>query len=225
VGGGGSAPKAPAFKPIDAKVVGDAAKAQDIQGYQMSDADYAKRFPQLVKGRQANIDSAIQNVSGGADKQTASALGSAGLSRNLGSTEFQKGRSLGQPILQLEQRDQGYFSRMLGENPQRTAGLSGKNIGEIAASNATGQNAYAQGIYGSNVNMYNQQIAQAAQNTSAGIGAFGSLFGAGIKAFGSPPPNSGGFLSPYSYGPTTPAGYQGGPAWGSAPAYSSPYGG
>lgn len=200
MGGGGSAPQAPKFKPIDAGVVSAKAKATDIQGYQMSDADYAKRFPQLVKGRQSNIDSAIANVSGGPDKQTSAALASAGLSRNLGSNEFQKGRSLGQPILQLEQRDQNYFSRMLGDNPQRTAGLSGKNIGEIAASNATGQNAYAQGIYGSNINAYNQQIAQNAQTTSAGIGAFGSLLAGGIKSFNQPPANSGGFLSPTSYG-------------------------
>lgn len=186
-GGGSSSIKAP---PLVTTNVGNAqsvARNADIQAYNLSDADYAKRFPDLVAGRSYNVNNAVSNLEGQTDPHITQALQSAGLgSPDLGNTEFEQARSLGQPILKKEQRDRNYFQTLLSDNPQRAFGLSGGDVANIALSNVGAANSYNQGIYGTRLAGYNQNLLQNAQNNSALISALGSLAGAGIK-YGSQP--------------------------------------
>lgn len=166
-----------AFVPININRTATLARAADEAGFRLSDADFAKRFPQLVQGRNFNIADSISNLGGGTSNVVSDSLSRAGLSADLGNDEFKKAQALGKPILSIEQRDRNYFSRMLAENPQRTAGLSGGDVTKLAAQNTGALGAYNSQIFGNKINSYNAQIAQGIQNTSAATSGLASLAG------------------------------------------------
>lgn len=191
--GGGSAPSPPKFTPINTQDVAQQALGADIQGYQMSDADYAKRFPQLVSGRDLNISDALNNLKGGTSPIVSNALSASGLSRDLGSTETKKARNLGMPISDLQSRDRNYFYNMF--TPERTAGLTGQDIAHIAIANTNNANSYNQGTFGSRINAYNAGVGQNIQNTSALYSGLAALIGAGGKSYAQSQ-----YFSPQGYG-------------------------
>jgi hypothetical protein len=183
-GSGGSAPKTPALAQVNVPNTEGEALAADVVGYGLSDQDYAKRFPQLVAGRNYNVNNAVSNLQGQTDPAVSSALQTAGFGTpNLGSNEFQQAKSLGQPILAKEQRDRTYFQNLLQDNPQRAFGLSGGDVVNLGLANLGAANSYNQSIYGTRVQGANQAILQNAQNMSALYGALGSVGAAGIKSY------------------------------------------
>lgn len=165
------------FVPINISRTAALAKAADEAGFNISDADFARRFPQLVKGREFNVADASNQLSGGTSKQLTDAMGKAGLSADLGSTEFEKAQALGRPILSIEQRDRNYFSKLLAQNPQRNAGLSGGDVTKLVVANTGAQNAYNSQIFGNQVNKYNASVAQGIQNQYAATSGLASLAG------------------------------------------------
>jgi hypothetical protein len=200
----GSAPAPPKLKQVNIPQAESQATAADIHGYNLSDQDYAKRFPDLVSGRQYNVNNAVSNLQGQTDPHIASAIQGAGLGTpNLGSNEFQQARSLGQPILAKEKRDRNYFQSVLSDNPQRAFGLSGGDVASLAQANIGAQNQFNQNIYGTRIQGYNQNILQNAQLNSALIGSFGSLASTGIKYVAQPSSSS--FLGYGQYAPSFPA--------------------
>lgn len=171
------------FVPIDPYAVNKLAGATDTAGYAMSDADWAKRFPALVAGREASIQDAASQLEGGQSQQVTDALKKSGLNVDISGNEFQQAQKLGLPILSKEQRDRTYFQKLLGDNPQRQFGLSGQDVAHIAIANTNSQNNYNQGLFGSRINAYNSQIAQNAQNTGAIVSGFTGLANIGANAY------------------------------------------
>ena len=171
------------FVPVDIGKTQEQAFAADVSGYEISDADFKKRFPRLVEGRDYSVADANAQREGATAAQVTSTLDRAGLSADMGGTSYQQAKKLGMPILSKEGRDRNYFQRALAMNPQRTAGLSGQDVARIAITNTNSQNNFNQGLFGSRMNQYASQTAQAAQNTSAAItGLTGALAIAG-KAY------------------------------------------
>lgn len=182
---GGKAPKAPALIQTNIPQTAQQALAADVASYGRSDADYAQRFPQLVAGRDYNVNNATTNLNGQTDPSITNALATAGFGGvNMGGTVFQQSRAMGQPILAKEQRDRNYFETLLQDNPQRAFGLSGGDVANIALANVGASNSYNQGVYGTRIAAQNANILQNAQNSAALYGAIGALGSAGIKAYG-----------------------------------------
>ena len=222
-GGGGSAPKSPKFIPVDAAKTQAMAEAADRKSYALSDADYAKRQPDLVAGREADIAQALGNLHGN-DTAVKSAENQANLGDvNLGDNEFERAKLTGHDVLDMEKRDRGYFQNLLGMNPQRQIGLSGQDATKIAVANSGSQNALNQGLFATRVNNYNYQQTQNAQNTSGYLGLGLSALGdfakvyQGYQNYNSPSLSYGNYLQA---NPSNPAMVQGG-TYGGTPYYNA----
>ncbi len=201
-------PKAPKFTPINVSKTNDLALQFDERGYQLSDEDFAKRFPNLVAGREYSIDDALGNLQGQESAVVTDTLSKSGLGDvNFGNTSFEKAKNTGatgQEILSREKRDRNYFQNLLAANPQRQFGLTGQDVAHIALGNTNSANVFNQGTYGSRVNQYNAQVQQNAANNAGYAQAGTAALGLIAKNFTQP--QSSGYLSvtgyggPYSYG-------------------------
>lgn len=207
---GGSSGKAPKLKQISIPAAQDLALSQDISSFAASDADWAKRFPELVKGRNFMIADANAQSKGGISSAATGALKTAGLGdlKFAGKNEFQTARNLGQPILAKEQRDRNFASNLLLQNPQRQFGLSGKDVTNIALANTGDTNAIASAVAQTQANAYSSSVAQTAQDFSGitsilgglsnNYARYGNVFGGSniytnpenTYALGAPPPPS-----------------------------------
>lgn len=166
-----------AFVPIDINNVAQQAFIADKAGFDISDKDWQKRFPQLFAGRNYNISDIGGNLRGIASPTITKEMNKAGLGANLGNTEFKQAQNLGLPLLSLEQRDRNYFQKELSMNPQRTAGLTGQDVARISIANTNSQSNFNQGLFGSRISAYNSQIQQGIANNNAAIGGLGALAG------------------------------------------------
>lgn len=174
-------PKAPDLVQLDPAALEKAAVAADTKGYAWSDADYARRFPNLVNARNYAVNNSVSNLGGVQDPSINSALNQSGIGPvNLGN-EFQQSRNLGQPVLAKEQRDRTYFQRLLSENPERTFGLNGGDVARIAAANAGSKMSFDWANFGSKVNAANAKNASSA----AGIQALTGGIASAAKSLGS----------------------------------------
>lgn len=198
----------------------------DTQGYNASDADYAKRFPELVAGRDSSIANANANLSGVQDPIYNSVFKQSGLGPlNLGNTSFQQSKNLGQPILAKEQRDRNYFETLFAANPSRTFGLSPGDEANIALANSGAQTQFNAATVGSKINELNAQTAQNAALASTIGGIAGKTVSAGIGGLTQPTTSTDPFLTPNYYGGVTNyAGNYGFPQYGTGGTgdYSSP---
>jgi hypothetical protein len=225
VGTGVKGNKSGKFKFLNPNKLEAEAVQADQLGYNLSDQDFAKRFPQLVAGRNASMASAESNLAGAPDPFVNNALKAAGLGDiNLGTGEFTQARNLGQPIAAKEQRDRAYFQRILGDNPQRAFGLNSGDIARIAVANTNGVNMAGLGLAQGRAQQAISNLSTSAQSNAALISSLGQIAGAGVKAAGS----SGSFASPtlepgyyntgYGYG--LPPGLQTGQSFGYNDQYS-----
>lgn len=183
-GGGGSSVTPPALLQTNIPQAQSQALAADQESYLLSDRDYANRFPQLTAGRNYNINNAASDLAGHQDPAVTNALRQSGFGNvNLGSNSFQQSRSLGQPVLSMEQRNNNYFQTLLSDNPERAFGLSGGDVANIALGNVGAANAYNTGTYSTRIQGYNQNIMQNAQNSAAMFSALGSLGRIGAQGY------------------------------------------
>lgn len=190
-GGGGSSVTPPKLLQTDIPSAQSQALAADQESYLLSDRDYANRFPQLTAGRNYNISNAASDLAGHQDPAITNALSQSGFGNvNLGNNSFQQSRSLGQPVLSMEQRSNSYFQNLLADNPQRAFGLGGGDVANIALANVGAANAYNTGTYGTRIQGYDQNILQNSQNNSALFSALGSLGQTGTRAYSN-------YTSPY----------------------------
>jgi hypothetical protein len=154
-------PKIPDLVKLDPTALENTAVQYDQQGYDTSDADYKKRFPDLVAGRDFAINNAAADLSGQQDPIYNKAFNQTGLGNiNLGSNSFQQSVNTGQPVLAMEQRDRNYFQRLFANNPQRTFGLSPGDVTNIALANTGAQTQFNAQSVGSKINQLNAQTAQ-----------------------------------------------------------------
>jgi len=175
--------KLPKFIPIDIAQVAGLAAATDKTGYDISDADWAARFPALDKGRNYSIAEINNAMTPRPDPQVTNALAKSGLTADIGGNPFEQAVKLNLPILSKEQRDRTYFQKVLGDNPQRQFGLSGSDVAHIAIANTNSQNNFNQGLFGSRINAYNASIQQNAQATQGIVSGVGGLANIGAQLY------------------------------------------
>jgi hypothetical protein len=205
--GGGSTPAAPKFVPVDVASTTALSTAADQSSYALSDADFAKRFPQLVAGRQASLNDSISQLGGSIGDQSTGALQAAGLAPEAASmstgNEFQTSRNEGQNVLAKESRDRNYFENELSTEGQlRSFGPSGGNLIQEAVANSGNLNAANSANYLTGVNAYDASLAQSGQN----LGGYASLLSSAIKQYNTQPtPAVSTYTDPFS-DPYTPIG-------------------
>lgn len=176
--------KLPKFVPIDIASIAGLASATDKTGYDISDADWAARFPALSKGRDITIQDAQNALSGKPDPKITNELTKSGFGDvDVGGSPFDQARKLGLPILSKEQRDRTYFQKLLGDNPHRTFGLSGQDVAHVAIANTNSASNYNQGLFGSRINAYNSEIAQNAQATQGIVSGIQGVAGIGAQLY------------------------------------------
>lgn len=184
--GGGSAPKAPKFVPLDIPSVMAGAEATDRRAYQLSDSDLAKRHPEIPKGTNASIANAALNLGGQQDPALTSLLQQSGSGINFGNTNQDIARNMGKKIQDKEGRDRDYFKNLMSQNPERQIGLNSDDYLRMVVANANGANTFAQGTFGSRVNAYNANLQQGAQNTSALLSSIAGIAKIGGNLYSNP---------------------------------------
>lgn len=199
-GGGGtpSAPPPPKVFPVDILATENAALAADKFGYNLSDADFAKRFPGLVASRNADMQAAYKEMTGPLAapvqnqfvttglEQAQSAFGGGSEAPNItGKGSIGRntvGASVGQQTQTYQDTARNYMDTLLSQNPQRAFGLSGGDLLNLAIlnqGNLAQANQEAAG-YASQVGAAN--AAANASQRNAIIGAGSSLAAAGLSA-------------------------------------------
>jgi hypothetical protein len=204
------------LKPLNVNALEQLGIQADQLGYNLSDQDYLKRFPQLAQARDYNINSAGLNLSGQQDPFINDALQRAGLGDiNLGTGEHTIERNMGVKIGSKETRDRTYFQRLLADNPVRAFGLNTQDIEKIALANTNGINMNALGLAQTAADRAVANASASGADQQALLSAIGSIGSAGVKAasnyfsptlqssyYAPPPPpgyNTGvGFSDPYS---------------------------
>lgn len=198
-------PQQPKFVPVDIAGTTALATKADQDAYGRNDADFAQRFPQLVKARQTSLDDSINQLGGGIGKQSTGALVAAGLAPEAASmstgNEFQTSKNEGRGVLDKESRDRNYFESELGqEGQQRVFGPSGGNILQEALANTGNLNAANNSAYLTGVNAYNSSVQQGAQNTAG----YASLLASAIKSYYSTPSATSSFYTDPTNNPYAP---------------------
>jgi hypothetical protein len=134
--------------------------------------------PRLAAGRDFNINDVAGNLQGKESAFVTDPLKAAGLNTSFADTGSLTGeaKSLGKPILALEQRGRNYFQTQLAENPYRTFGIADK-LTELKLANTAGLKNYDATVYGSRIGNYNSQIQQSITNNAAGLTALAGTIG------------------------------------------------
>lgn len=163
-GGSFGGAKPPPFTPIDIPGLQNLATQTDIKGYDMSDADLARRFPGLVAENKQLIDQTYKNITGPLDPSLQNAFTTRGIESSLDSVGGGAsglaglgGRgSAGQNVLSTslinntrdyQDQQRGYLDSLLQGNPQRATGLSGEDVTNLSIQNTQLQNEYNQAKY------------------------------------------------------------------------------
>ncbi len=191
-----TAPKPAEFRAINIAQTGEQATQADINSFNLSDEDFAARFPGLSAGRDANIKSAYDELTGPLDTTVQNDFVNAGLEKSL--SAFGGGNpltglgesgsaskntiasSVSKNVQDKQDYDRGYFQDQLAQNLPRAFGLSGSDAANLSIANTGNLNQVAQSNYVGSVNASNAQNAADAQNTQAAIGT--ALAVAGIVA-------------------------------------------
>lgn len=155
-GFGGAAPIKP--KLIDTEALNKMGIDFDTFGYQMSDADLAKRLPGLVTGRDALIDDTYKQLNGPLDPTIQNSFMRNALEKSLASTgaggsvastggpgsamSNAVAASLGNDVEQKQDQDRANLAELLNENPERSFGLTGPDALALAVGNAQAENQY-----------------------------------------------------------------------------------
>lgn len=190
-GSGGSTPTPPKFQPINIGTTEQQALGADQTAYNLSDSDFASRFPGLVSGRDAQLTNDYNQLTGPLDPAVQNSFTSQGLAQSLGA--FGGGNNMAQvgnsgtaagntvassvanSTLNKQNYDRTQFESDLGNNPQRQFGLNGEDIVSMMMANTSGQNAANGAYYASRVGNANASAAASSQETQAGISAALSL--------------------------------------------------
>lgn len=201
-GSGGSTPTPPKFQPINIGTTEQQALGADQTAYNLSDSDFASRFPGLVSGRDTQLTNDYNQLTGPLDPSVQNSFTSQGLAQSLGAfgggnNAAQVGNSgtaagntvassVANSTINKQNYDRTQFESDLANNPQRQFGLNGEDIVSMMMANTSGQNAANGAYYASNVGNANANAAQSAQETQTGIGGglavasiLASLFAAG----------------------------------------------
>jgi len=193
-----SAPPTPTVYPVNLLATEQAGINADQYGYNLSDADFAARFPGLVASRSADQEKAFNEMTGPLAPEVENQFTSSGLAKAFSS--FGGGSELGadtgkgsigrntvatsvaNDTMGYQDAARSYFESLLGQNPQRAFGLTGGdllNLSILDQGNRAQANQQAAGI-ASQVGAASAASSSASKN--AAIGAGTSLVAAAIPA-------------------------------------------
>lgn len=203
-----NAPKMPKFKPADVGALNQQSIGYDREGYDLSDADFAARFPELLAAqdlfRQRTLDDF--NKSSVPSQALHDEMMRAGISNAIGAfggniapnsaAEASVARNLGLGVLDLQDRNRRNQNEGITMATQmfqpRTFGFGGQGALQLELANLEGQNAWNQanyaaqvsgGQFNSGINAQNQNAkTQASNNNTAAIGAAASAAAVGAVA-------------------------------------------
>lgn len=175
-------PEPPPFFPVNLQDAQRRAIEADTLGYQLSDQDFARRFPGLVSGRQTQLNDAYRSLTGPLDPALQNQFATTGIERALSVTgQGSSLAGLGTPgsasrnilatsvatdTMKEQDKSRDYFQSLMESTPQRNFGIDPTNL---AIGNVVGQNALQQAQYTGQVQAGNAQQAASDQNTAAAI--------------------------------------------------------
>lgn len=190
-GGGESAPKQPKFNPINIPDTIAQALSFDTQGFDASDADFASRFPGLVKARESSIADAYRQLTGPLDPTVQGAFARQGIARAIGAfgggsagagidpngiTGNTVSAAIANQVQNKQDLDKQNILNLFAQNPERQFGLTGGDVANLSIANTGSLNQ-------NNAIGYQNQVAGAnasyAQNIQLGqlIAGLGSSLG------------------------------------------------
>jgi hypothetical protein len=194
--GGGSAPEAQQFNPVNLDKTAALAQKYDDLGWSFADSDLVARFPGIVARRDENARDASNQITGplAPDVQNQFATdalekaftsfggGSGGGDIGTGGSAARGSiaASIAGDVAGKQDYDRDYLSQMLLDNPQRSIGIGGKEAVDISISNALGANNAAYGNYLGQVSQSNADEQRRAQETQAAIGITLSIIGIAV---------------------------------------------
>jgi hypothetical protein len=194
--GGGSAPEAQQFNPVNLDQTAALAKKYDELGWSFADTDLAARFPGIVARRDENALDASSQITGPLDPTVQNQFATdalekafAGFGGGNNGGDIGTGGSAARgsiassitgSVAEKQDYDRDYLSQMLLDNPQRSIGLGGKEAVDISISNALGANNAAYGNYLGQVAQSNADEQRQAQQTQAAIGITLSIIGIAV---------------------------------------------
>lgn len=201
-GGGGSssdsAPPSPTVYPVNLLATEQAGINADQYGYNLSDADFAARFPGLVASRNKDMESAYKEMTGPLAPEVENQFTTSGLAKAF--SAFGGGSELGASTAKgsigrntvaasvandtntYQDAARQYFQSLIEQNPQRAFGLNGGdmlNLAILNQGNRAQANQQAAGI-ASQVGAANS--AASASRSNALIGAGSAVAGAALSA-------------------------------------------
>jgi hypothetical protein len=190
LGGGGQSnqPPPPKVYPVNLGNTLQTGIAADQFGYNLSDADFAQRFPGLVSTRDENISTAYNELTGPLDPVVQNEMTTSGLAKSLSAfgagSEVPDvtdqgsigrntiGASIAQDTSSYQDSARNYIESLSSDNPQRAFGPSGADLLSLAILNQGNQaqaNQQAAG-YASAVGASNAQAKQASTNAAINAG-------------------------------------------------------
>lgn len=194
--GGGSAPEAQKFNPVDLPKTADLALKYDELGWSFADNDLLARFPGIVARRDANAVDAASQIEGPLAPSVQNEFATNALEKAFGSfgggnsaadigglgsaARGSLASSIAGSVSEKQDYDRDYLSQMFLDNPQRSLGIGGKEAVDISISNALGANNAAYGNYLGSVAQDNADAQRQAQETQAAIGITLSIIGIAV---------------------------------------------
>jgi hypothetical protein len=199
-------PSMPDYQKADIPGLNQQAIGYDANAYQLSDADFRRRNPQIVQATKNFNNAALADSQGQITPQINNELVNAGISSSLNAfgdgsiapnsaAEANVARNLGVGVLDFQDRmrnrtanDLMTSQQLYGGQP-RTFGFGGEGALQLSLANLAGQNNWNQANYASQVQagQYNSQIDATNQNarvqkSNGTTGAMGSAVGAAAAA-------------------------------------------
>lgn len=187
--GGSSTPPTPTVYPVNLLATEQAGIAADKYGYNLSDADFASRFPGLVASRDADMKKAYEEMTGPLAPEVENQFVSSGVGKSMsafgGGSEMGPylgkgsiGRntvaaSVANDTMSYQDSARDYLQSLQESNPQRAFGLNGADLLNLSILNQGNQaqaNQQAAGI-ASQVGAANSAASGARTNSAIGAGA------------------------------------------------------
>jgi len=182
-------PQPPKISPVDILGTYQAGLAADQYGYDLSDADFAKRFPGLVAAREVDMKKAYEEMTGPLAPEVQNSFVSSGLAKSLsafgGGSEAPNvtgagsigkntvGASVANDTQSYQDAARDYFESLQAQNQPRAFGLSGGDLLNLAIlnqGNVANAEQQARG-FASSVGAANAQAEQAKSASTVGAGA------------------------------------------------------
>lgn len=163
----------PPNEPIDINKLGGEVFNRNVLGYDMADADLAKRFPGLVTGQKQQISDAYKQLTGPLDPKAQNTFATRAIENSLGSTgggnsmaslgdvgsaaRNQTGVGMANQVMQKQDYDRSNFLNLLDSplSAPRYATLGPEDAVNLSLMNTQNLNSYNQAKYSAKIQQQN----------------------------------------------------------------------